>query len=294
MAGDSGGAIWNKGALNLLNDTISENVADNNLDGIGDGGGIFLSTSNAVSKNTILAGNQDARTGFFAPECMGAIGSSGHNIIEELNGCSLENIKQSDILEVNPQLLPLANNGGSTFTYALAATSPAVDAGDNVDCPLTDQRGYPRPVGASCDIGAFEDQDPLQHNPFTVNTSNDFNDGKCSFLNCSLREAIITANETSNGNEPDAIKFNLPGDKPFILQINSPLPLVSDSLIIDGRSQPGFVDVPVVILDGSDAGSETSGLTIATTGSPDSRIINIRFFRIRDKSNFRQWKYFHR
>ena len=39
---------------------------------------------------------------------------------------------------------------------ALLPGSPAIDAGDDSLCPGTDQRGVPRPIGAHCDIGAFE------------------------------------------------------------------------------------------------------------------------------------------
>jgi hypothetical protein len=57
---------------------------------------------------------------------------------------------------VDPQLQRLASNGGPTLTHALSPNSPAIDAGDNAQCPDTDQRGVPRPVGSGCDIGAFE------------------------------------------------------------------------------------------------------------------------------------------
>jgi hypothetical protein len=52
----------------------------------------------------------------------------------------------------------LADNGGSTLTHALVTGSPAIDAG-GVDCPPpdVDQRGYGRPVGPACDIGAVEE-----------------------------------------------------------------------------------------------------------------------------------------
>ena len=39
---------------------------------------------------------------------------------------------------------------------ALLPDSPAIDAGDNDTCEITDQRGIARPQGANCDIGAFE------------------------------------------------------------------------------------------------------------------------------------------
>jgi hypothetical protein len=54
----------------------------------------------------------------------------------------------------NPQLQPLADNGGPTRTMAITPASPAFDAG--ATCPATDQRGVTRPQGAACDLGAFE------------------------------------------------------------------------------------------------------------------------------------------
>lgn len=56
----------------------------------------------------------------------------------------------------DPQLEPLANNGGLTQTMALPLGSPAIDAAGACAQPGTDQRGVLRPQGAACDIGAFE------------------------------------------------------------------------------------------------------------------------------------------
>jgi hypothetical protein len=69
----------------------------------------------------------------------------------------------SDLLNQDPLLARLANNGRNTFTHALLPGSPAINAGNNalaVDpqtmFPLVyDQRGFERFVG-TVDIGAYE------------------------------------------------------------------------------------------------------------------------------------------
>jgi hypothetical protein len=54
----------------------------------------------------------------------------------------------------DPLLQPLADNGGSSRTFALGSGSPAI--GHAHDCPATDQRGLPR--ANPCDTGAYEHQ----------------------------------------------------------------------------------------------------------------------------------------
>jgi CSLREA domain-containing protein len=50
-----------------------------------------------------------------------------------------------------------ADNGGNTLTHAVYPGSPAHDVAMGTECSLNvDQRGYPRPYGAGCDIGAYE------------------------------------------------------------------------------------------------------------------------------------------
>jgi hypothetical protein len=61
-----------------------------------------------------------------------------------------------DLQSTPPMVAPLADNGGQVETGALEAGSPAIDAGTNAGCPLTDARGVARPQGTSCDIGAYE------------------------------------------------------------------------------------------------------------------------------------------
>ena len=64
----------------------------------------------------------------------------------------------ADTLHDDPLLGALADNGGPTQTLALLPGSPAIDTGNNVAGLATDQRGagFPRVMGSSADIGAYE------------------------------------------------------------------------------------------------------------------------------------------
>jgi hypothetical protein len=85
---------------------------------------------------------------------------AGHNL-EDTDTCGLDPSNGS-LPNTDPLLGPLQDNGGPTFTQALLEDSPAIDSGDNAACPLTDQRGVPRPMDgngdgeAVCDMGAYE------------------------------------------------------------------------------------------------------------------------------------------
>ena len=63
-----------------------------------------------------------------------------------------------DLINTDPLLGPLANNGGPTQTMALLPGSPAIDAGVTVAGVTTDQRGVLRPQGFAPDIGASADR----------------------------------------------------------------------------------------------------------------------------------------
>src|SRR5882724_4646074 len=76
----------------------------------------------------------------------------------------------------------------------------------------------------------------------------------------SLRQAILNANA---GGIPASIGFNLPGSAPFTINLLSPLPVISNAAAIDGTTQPGYSGTPVVVLDGSGAGTNANGLYLA-------------------------------
>lgn len=159
----SGGAMTNLGTVGLNNVTIANNVADNNQDGLGDGGGLRNSAGVATLANTLLAGNQDLSPVQRHADCSGVLASKGHNLVQSVNGCSLQGNSTGNLTGLAPQLAALQDNGGYTPTHALLAGSPAIDAGNpaapgssNTACEATDQRGSLRPIGLACDIGAYE------------------------------------------------------------------------------------------------------------------------------------------
>lgn len=85
-----------------------------------------------------------------------------------------------------------------------------------------------RVVGSRVDIGAFESS-VNDASTIVVTSTSDSGSG-------SLRQALISANAASG---TQTIQFNLPGTCPQIILLQSPLPDITDSVEIDGYSQPG-------------------------------------------------------
>jgi len=139
----SGEAIFNDGTLALYNSTL----VDNPIKNMGSNGARFL--------NTLLYNSQGSEN------CLGdgIYTSEGHNL-ENWDTCNFK--AANDLTNVEPLLDDLQDNGGPTPTFALQLGSPAIDAGDRIDCPDFDQRGAMRPEDGDgdgdprCDIGAFE------------------------------------------------------------------------------------------------------------------------------------------
>src|SRR5262249_26346114 len=58
------------------------------------------------------------------------------------------------------------------------------------------------------------------------------------------------------------IVFNIPGSGPHTISPSSSLPAITQPLIIDGTTQPGFSNTPFIVIDGSSAGLNSTGFTI--------------------------------
>lgn len=90
----------------------------------------------------------------------------------------------------------------------------------------------------------------------------------------SLRQAIMLANSTLGA---DTITFNVPGAGVKVIHLLLPLPEITEAVVIDATTQPGYAGTPLVELDGANVGFE-SGLVI-TAGNSTVRGLAIGGFQ---------------
>ncbi|CAN5792270.1 hypothetical protein BH20ACI4_BH20ACI4_28790 [soil metagenome] len=160
--GGGGGLQSNGSSMIITNSTFSGNTSTNN------GGGIHRGTTNVnfFIRNSIVAGNNGTAASPDVTNSTGGLDSQGNNIIGNVGTST--GWEMSDLLNTNPMLGMLADNGGFGMTFLPMSGSPAIDAGQNCVLDLscasnnppqavtTDQRGVARPQGAAVDIGAVE------------------------------------------------------------------------------------------------------------------------------------------
>jgi hypothetical protein len=164
-----GGGIWlddgpaDAGSLIVYGSTISGNHAY-------DGGGLTAAVGTNGIASTVVANNtataatpqRDLRSAGPGPFRL------AFSLVESPDGASIVDITTfagSNVLGVDPQLGPLAANGGPTLTHRPSLASPLLDKGFTQGL-LTDQRGLPRTFdnpslanatgGGGVDIGAVE------------------------------------------------------------------------------------------------------------------------------------------
>jgi hypothetical protein len=223
--------------FDIRNSTISGNFA---MSPLGSGGGIGLSAfsglltvenSTLTMNSTAMKGGGIARTSgtgtvtlqstivggnstmifpdptsdleFSTPTAVGG-DNNLIGVIDPINNVVLTgsgNLTGSAMMPLIPGLLPLADNGGPTFTHALMPSSPAIDHGNNEAGLANDQRGpgFPRIANGFADIGAYE------FSSYFVFNTNDAGLG-------SLRQAILNANTspTSHTITFDSTVFSTP------------------------------------------------------------------------------------
>ena len=144
--GSLGSGIFSGGSTTLVYTTVARNVAGNfgNID-----------TVRLESFGSVIA--ESGGTG----NCLAKTTSHGYNFSDD-DLCGFTDPTDRENAG-DPQLAPLADNGGPTRTLLPQGGSPLIDVIPIGSCEsngaagiTTDQRGVSRPQGSGCDIGAIE------------------------------------------------------------------------------------------------------------------------------------------
>ncbi|MFN8539831.1 MAG: choice-of-anchor Q domain-containing protein [Thermomicrobiales bacterium] len=255
----------------------------------GNGGrGVYVDTGSVTLTNTLLAANTFGN-------CLntddGTVVNGGYNL-DDGTSCGFGGANHS-LSSVPANLDPagLQDNGGPTKTISLLKTSAARNAGNNNICIATgpdqvngvDQRGFLRPSGAGCDIGASEsdgttyrvtseDDDQNGIGPGTLRAGwKDANVGTILFppeasggtINLVAVLPPLTRGLRLVGPSPEPLRINrlLVANENIITVQETGASLVASNLVLTG-SAPG---IGVKVLDGN-------GLTLANVTVSDVAI----------------------
>lgn len=258
-----GGGIQTDNALvQIVQSTVTDNASNISGGGIGTlNDGIFAGDNFAsiAIRNSIVADNTSPTGPDFVAPPMPAtsllvrnslIGNNRDTSLAASNGTG-GNFIGTPTSMIDPQLEPLANNGGATRTHHPLLSSPAIDGGDNAlavdyggdgmigggdDTAIeSDQRGglFVRIANASgsqaiVDMGALERQArPI----LTVDSIVDESDGNLAPGDRSLRELIELAN-ASEGLDTIIVPQTI-GSQINLLSTLGPL-VITDSVLILG------------------------------------------------------------
>ncbi len=154
----------------------------------------------------------------------------------------------------------LAGSGDGTESLSYQGSIAAIDAG-------LEGLIYTPPPGTALDVALTLDATsvgaaPVQsqvfvtYGPFVVTTTADSGPW-------SLRQAILDSNGATGAT--NTIDFDIPGSGVQTIFLLSALPAISNPVLIDGTSQPGYAGSPLIELNGSQAGGG-DGLMITSPG----------------------------
>jgi len=249
-----GGGIYNSGTITITNSTITANKAGTN------GGAIYNhQTDGIVALNSSIVSNNPT-----GGNCAGGQITDGGYNMEDSNTCDFDEANSS-YPDTNPILGPLQDNGGPTWTHALLEGSPAIDHGDDFQCPAIDQRGVVRPIDGdgdgspNCDIGSYEYQIPPD--VVTISGPNEAVPGKLTYFTATVEPISTTLPLTytwqSDGQIPishtsrltDTIAFNweIPGTYAITVTASNMAGSVMDTHVITITKPINKTYLPLVI-----------------------------------------------
>jgi len=205
---DDGGGISNFSAtISLSNSTVSGNSAKE------DGGGIENNNNGTVNLSNSIIANTKNGNDIFNDDDGSTINRQGVNLVED------SSLTGQNIINQDPNLSALQDNGGPTLTQVPLTDSPAIDAGINAAIPTDtldldgdgdteeqipfDQRGegFDRVVNGTVDLGAVEVQDTpeatLSINP--LNAVKEEGDSGTTSFTFEITRSGDTSGETTVG-----------------------------------------------------------------------------------------------
>lgn len=230
--------------VRLRHVTVTGNSA-----GQGRGGGVAVVNGSSQFRfsNTLIAANTAATDDPDYTYFNGIAISDGYNLIGDNPGdapafLSPYNYHATDLRDQPANFGPLGLPQGATVPmHGLEAGSAAIDKGKSFGV-LTDQRGGLRPIdnptianatdGDGSDIGAYE-VGGMVVNSVADAADATIGDGVCATSGgvCTLRAAFQELNASPSGG---SIYFNLPGNAPHVIELQSALPNTEKNMKIIG------------------------------------------------------------
>jgi len=262
-AAAQGGGIYNQGTCVVNNTTIAANSAGAG----GTAGGIFNAPSGATCTvgNSVIAGNPASS----AANVSGVVTSQGFNLIGDTTGSSGE--AATDLINVDPRLGTLQNNGGSTETMALLLGSPARDHGNPAFDPNTftppltlDQRGNSRSINGTIDIGAFEAD--VAHFP-SIDSLTSAQTLECASYRGTTASLNATVSDTKG--HTLTIQWYANNELKQTVVIPGTLPTTTGSSAYTATFPLGVTNVMLSVSDGqSEPVTQTTTVTVVDTTPP--------------------------
>ncbi|HEV7892871.1 MAG TPA: FG-GAP-like repeat-containing protein [Pyrinomonadaceae bacterium] len=263
-------------------DIVTANNASNNISiNLGNGAGTFGGPTNfaAGSKPESVVvgdfnndGKQDVATANSGTNNVSVLLGDGSGVMAVFAtigaGASPLSIALGDFNGDGIQDLATANSGTTTVSvflgdgagFGAAANFTVGDQPRHV--AVADFNGDGKQDIAAANFGSgtvtvLVRQCPPPANTLVVTNTNDSGAG-------SLRQAITVANNLAG---TQTIAFQILGAGVHTINPGSALPDITDRVVIDGFTQPGFAGTPVIELNGVNAGQVTAGLNVVSGGS---------------------------
>lgn len=151
--------------------------------------------------------------------------------------------------------------GSAVVTYALPATSDVCDEQPSVAAAPVSGSAFPVGVNVVHAVATDDSGNSTACSftvrviPYRLYVTNHADAGPGT-----LRQALLDANDAPGEN---LVLFDLPGAGRHTIAVETALPALTGPIVIDGQSQPGFADRPLVEISGNSLSNRVDGLVLS-------------------------------